>query len=90
MKWKCLTCRGTFTGSDHHSERCPHCGSAETIDCNVEPVRLTVIGGELTLGLDEVPFRAGQVVRLGTPPPGEMPNFTAKMFSDYIRAMRNR
>lgn len=92
MKWKCLTCRETFPGSNHHAERCPVCGSAETIDCNVEPVPLplVMITGELPLALTEVPFSPGQVVRLGR---REMPQgsvLTAEMFSNYMKAMRGR
>ena len=88
MKTKCLRCHGVFDGVS--GSRCTLCGSNATIDCKVErnePV-LVLIHGDLPLELDRVPFRDGQVVKLGrVRPQGSV--FTAAMFSDYIRSMRN-
>lgn len=37
MPWKCLSCRATFNGpTDRKSDPCPHCGSTETIDINID------------------------------------------------------
>ena len=65
MKTKCLRCHGVFDGVS--GSRCTLCGSNATIDCKVErnePV-LVLIHGDLPMELDRVPFRDGQVVKLG-------------------------
>lgn len=40
MKWHCLTCRRNFQGPTDRppADGCPHCGSKEIFDCNVEPL----------------------------------------------------
>ena len=90
MKWKCLICHGVFDAESDGRSRCSWCGSVATMAGDVErnePV-LVLISGDLPLELDRVPFRDGQVVKLGrVRPQGSV--FTAAMFSDYIRSMRN-
>lgn len=66
MKWKCLSCGGWVPVIPGNLNTiCPHCGSDESgLNRSGQPVPLVLITGELPLALEQVPFSAGQVVRL--------------------------